>query len=117
LCLQGFFLNNLKKEAQCCLVQRGGWGDTHPELLGKGEGEAEDWGEREFPGSMQLLVTSAVQVDHWKQGVTSTLGPWKLWRKHNLIKYELDLRVASSLLHTFPFAYHITLAISPNRAL
>jgi hypothetical protein len=23
---------------------------THPELLGKNEGEAEDWGKREFPG-------------------------------------------------------------------
>jgi hypothetical protein len=32
---------------------------TYPELVGKGEGEAEDWGKREFPGSTHegLLVT------------------------------------------------------------
>jgi hypothetical protein len=60
-CLQGFSPNSLKKEAHCCLEQRVE-GDTHPELLGKGEGEAEDWGKREFPGSMHegLLVTTAV---------------------------------------------------------
>jgi hypothetical protein len=37
---------------------------THPDLLGKEEGEAEDWGQREFPGSTHegLLVITAVQV-------------------------------------------------------
>jgi hypothetical protein len=57
-CLQGFFPNCLKKEAHCCLEQRRE-GGTHSELLGKGKGEAEDWGKREFPGSMHegLLVT------------------------------------------------------------
>jgi hypothetical protein len=39
-CLQGFSPNFLKKEVHCYLEQRGE-GDTHPELLGKGEGEAE----------------------------------------------------------------------------
>jgi hypothetical protein len=50
-------------------------GDTHPELLGKGEGEAEGWGKREFPGSMHegLLIIPAVQVDpaqrqYWSTG-------------------------------------------------
>jgi hypothetical protein len=35
--------------------------DIHPELLGKGEGEAEGWGKREFPGSTyeRLLVIPA----------------------------------------------------------
>jgi hypothetical protein len=58
-CLQGFFPNCLKKETHCCLEQRKGEGDTHPELLRKGEEEAEDWGKREFTGSMHegLLVT------------------------------------------------------------
>jgi hypothetical protein len=73
-CLQGFFPNSLKKEAHCCLEQRGE-DDTHPELLGKRERETEDWGKREFPGSMheRLLVTTAVQVDpaqeqNWSTG-------------------------------------------------
>jgi hypothetical protein len=73
-CLQGFFPNFLKKEAHCCLEQKGE-GDTHPGLLGKAEGEAEDWGKREFPGSMHegLLVNTAVQVDlaqgqYWSTG-------------------------------------------------
>jgi hypothetical protein len=59
-CLQGFFPEFLKKEAHCCLEQSGE-GDAHPELFGKGEGEAEDWWKREFPGSMHegLLVTTA----------------------------------------------------------
>jgi hypothetical protein len=41
-----------------------GEGDTHSELPGKGEGEAEGWEKREFPGSMHegLLVITAVQV-------------------------------------------------------
>jgi hypothetical protein len=50
-------------------------GDTHPELLGKEEGEAENWGKREFPGSTHegLLVTTAVQVNpaqgqYWSTG-------------------------------------------------
>jgi hypothetical protein len=73
-CLQGFLPNSLKKEAHCCLEQRGE-GDTHPELPGKGEGEAEDWGKREFLGSTceGLLVTTAAQVDpaqgqYWSTG-------------------------------------------------
>jgi hypothetical protein len=35
------------------------------ELLGKEEGEAEDWAKREFPGSMheRLLVIPTVQVN------------------------------------------------------
>jgi hypothetical protein len=44
-CLQGFFPNSLKKEAHCCL-QQSREGDTHPELPGKGEGKAEDLGEK-----------------------------------------------------------------------
>jgi hypothetical protein len=34
------------KEAHCCLEQRGE--AIHPELLGKEEGEAEDWGKESF---------------------------------------------------------------------
>jgi hypothetical protein len=34
------------KEAHCCLEQSGA--ATHPELLGKEEGEAEDWVKRVF---------------------------------------------------------------------
>jgi hypothetical protein len=74
-CLQRFFPNSLKKEAHCYLEQREVGGDTHPELLGKGEGETEGWGKREFPASMQegLLVTTALQVDpaqgqYWSTG-------------------------------------------------
>jgi hypothetical protein len=73
-CLQGFFPNSLKKEAHCYLEQRVE-GDTNPELLGKGEGKAEDWGKRKNPGSMHegLLVTTAAQVDpalgqYWSTG-------------------------------------------------
>jgi hypothetical protein len=47
LCLQGFFPNSPKKEAHCCLEQRE-QGYTPPEILRKGEGEAENWGKREF---------------------------------------------------------------------
>jgi hypothetical protein len=50
-------------------------GDTHPELCGKWEGDAEGWGKREFPGSMHkgLLIIPAVQVDpaqrqYWSTG-------------------------------------------------
>jgi hypothetical protein len=73
-CLQGFFPNSLKKEAHCCLEQRRE-GDTHPQLLGKREREAEAWGKREFPGLIHevTLVTTAVQVDpaqgqYWSTG-------------------------------------------------
>jgi hypothetical protein len=73
-CLQGFLPNSLKKEAHCCLEQREE-GDTHPELLGKGVGEAEGRGRRMFPGSTHegLLVTTAVQVypaqgQYWSTG-------------------------------------------------
>jgi hypothetical protein len=73
-CLQEFFLNSLKKEAHCYLEQRGER-DTHHELSEKEEGEAEGWGNREFPGSMHegLLVTTAVQVypsqgQYWSTG-------------------------------------------------
>jgi hypothetical protein len=57
-----YFPNSLK-EAHCCLEQKGE--ATHPELLGKEEGEAEGWGKREFPGSTHegLLVITAVQVN------------------------------------------------------
>jgi hypothetical protein len=64
----------LKKDAHCCLEQRGEE-DTHPELPGKGEGEAEGWGKREFPGSMHegLFIIPTVQVDpaqrqYWSTG-------------------------------------------------
>jgi hypothetical protein len=50
-------------------------GGTDSELLGKGEGETEDWGKREFPGSTLegLFVTTAVQFDpaqgqYWSTG-------------------------------------------------
>jgi hypothetical protein len=86
-CLQVFSPNSLKKEAHSCLEKRGE-GDTYPELLGRGEGEAEDWGKRGFPGSVHegLLVATAAQVDpclravleHWREGVTFTLVPWEL---------------------------------------
>jgi hypothetical protein len=73
-CLQGFSPNSLKKEANCYLEQRREE-DTHPQLLGKGEGKAEDWGSTEFPGSMHegLFVTTAVQADpaqmqYWSTG-------------------------------------------------
>jgi hypothetical protein len=68
-----FFINSLKKEAHCCLEQKGEAID--PELLGKEEGEAEDWGKRQFLGSTYegLLVITAVQVDpaqgqYWSTG-------------------------------------------------
>jgi hypothetical protein len=53
----------LKKEAHCCLEQSRE--ATHPELLGKEEGETEGWEKREFSGSAHegLLVIPAVQVD------------------------------------------------------
>jgi hypothetical protein len=48
---------------------------SYLELPGKEEGEAEDWGKREFPGSTHegLLVIPAVQVDpaqgqYWSTG-------------------------------------------------
>jgi hypothetical protein len=60
-------------------AKAGGRG-THPELPGKGEGETEGWGKREFPGSMHegLMVITAVQVDptqrqYWSIG--SKRGP------------------------------------------
>jgi hypothetical protein len=69
-----FFTNSLMKEAHCCLEQSGKV-DTYPELLGKGEGEAEGWGKRGFPGSTYegLLVITLVQVDpaqgqYWRTG-------------------------------------------------
>jgi hypothetical protein len=46
-CLQGFFPNSLKKEAHYCSEQKGE-GDTHPELPGKEEGEAEGWWKESF---------------------------------------------------------------------
>jgi hypothetical protein len=62
----------LKKEAHCRLKQQGE--ATHPELLGKEEGEAEGWGKREFPGSVLegSLVITAVHVDP-AQGYTGAL--------------------------------------------
>jgi hypothetical protein len=67
-----FFPNSLK-EAHCCLEQKGE--AIHPELLGKEEGEAEDWVKREFPGSVHegLLVSTAVHVypaqgQNWSTG-------------------------------------------------
>jgi hypothetical protein len=41
-CLQEFSPNSLKKQAHWCLEQSREW-DTHPELPGKEEGEAEGW--------------------------------------------------------------------------
>jgi hypothetical protein len=51
------------KEAHSYLGQKGE--AIYLELLGKEEGEAEDWGKREFPSSTHegLLVITAVQVD------------------------------------------------------
>jgi hypothetical protein len=73
-CLQGFFPNTLKKEAHCYLEQSVEE-DTHPELLGKGEGEAEDWRKRKLTGSTHegLLVATAAQVypaqgQYWSAG-------------------------------------------------
>jgi hypothetical protein len=59
---KGFFPNSLRKEAHCYLEQKGE--GTHPELLGKEEGKAEDWGKREFPCSPHegLLVTASAQI-------------------------------------------------------
>jgi hypothetical protein len=59
-CLQGFF--PISEEGSPLLFRAKG--DTHPEPFEKGEGDAEDWGKRELPGSMHkgLLVTTAVQV-------------------------------------------------------
>jgi hypothetical protein len=49
----GIFPKLTEEGNHCCLEQRRVVrGDTHPELLGKGEGEAEDWGKRVFPGSV-----------------------------------------------------------------
>jgi hypothetical protein len=75
-CLQGFSPISLKKEGHCCLRQRRVVrGDTHPELLGKGEEEVEDWRKRvsRLNGHEGLLVTTAVQVDpaqgqYWSTG-------------------------------------------------
>jgi hypothetical protein len=52
----------LKKEVHCCLEQKKE--DIHSELLGKEEGEAENWGKREFSGSTLegLLVITTVHV-------------------------------------------------------
>jgi hypothetical protein len=63
-CLKGFLPNFLKKETHCYLEQKRG-GGIHPELPGKGEGETEGWGKREFPGSMHegLLIIPAVQIN------------------------------------------------------
>jgi hypothetical protein len=52
-----FFSNSLKKEAHCCLEQKGE--ATHPELLGKEEGEVEDWAKREFPAQGQYWSTGS----------------------------------------------------------
>jgi hypothetical protein len=53
-----YFSSSLK-EAHSYLEQK--CEDTHPELLGKEEGEAKGWGKREFPGSTheRLLVITA----------------------------------------------------------
>jgi acyl-CoA-binding protein len=40
----GIFPNSLKKLT--AIYSKGGEGDTHPELPGKGEREAEGWGKR-----------------------------------------------------------------------
>jgi hypothetical protein len=69
------------KEAHSCLEQRGE--AIHPELLGKEEGEAEDWGKESFQAQhmrdywSSLLFRSILPktvLEHWKQGVTSTLA-------------------------------------------
>jgi hypothetical protein len=69
----GIFPNSLKKLT--AIYSKGGEGDTHPELPGEGEREAEGWGKREFPGSTHegLLIIPAVQVDpaqrqYWSTG-------------------------------------------------
>jgi hypothetical protein len=53
------------EEGSPLLFRAKGGGGTHPELLGKGEREAENWGKRELPGSTHeiLLVATAAQVD------------------------------------------------------
>jgi hypothetical protein len=83
--MQGFFPNSLKKEPHCCLEQRGE--ATHPELLQKEEGEAEDCGKESFqaqrmrdywsPRLPRSILPEAV-LEHWKRGVTSALRPWEL---------------------------------------
>jgi hypothetical protein len=57
-----YFSSSLK-EAHSYLEQK--CEDTHPELLGKEEGEAKGWGKREFPGSTHegLLVITVFQVN------------------------------------------------------
>jgi hypothetical protein len=38
------------KERNSLPLEQSGEADTHPELPTKGEGEAEGWGKKEFPG-------------------------------------------------------------------
>jgi hypothetical protein len=65
----------LTEDRSLLLFRAKGAGGTHPELPGKGEGEAGGWGKREFPGSTHegLLVITAVEVDpaqgqYWSTG-------------------------------------------------
>jgi hypothetical protein len=65
----------LSEERSSLLFRAKGGGETHPELPGKGEGEAEGWGKREFSGSVHkgLLVITAFQIDpaqgqYWSTG-------------------------------------------------
>jgi hypothetical protein len=67
--------SKLPKERSSLQLEQSGEEDTHPELPGKREGEAEGWGKREFPGSTHegLLIIPAVQVDpaqrqYWSTG-------------------------------------------------
>jgi hypothetical protein len=62
-CLQGFLPNSLKKEAHCCLKQRGE-GTLTLKYLGKGK-ERLRIGEKEFLSSTHdgLLVTTVVHVN------------------------------------------------------
>jgi hypothetical protein len=57
----------LPEEGSLLMFRARGWGegDTHPAVLGKGEGEVEGWGKREFPDLMHegWLVNTVVQFN------------------------------------------------------
>jgi hypothetical protein len=103
---KGFFPKLLKKEAHCCLEQKGEV--THPELLGKKEGEAEDLWKKSFQAQClrdywSSLLSSpgrSCQRDHWKhwkQGLISSLAPRKLRRKQERSDCLFALNMAGGI--------------------